>query len=366
MNIQPLHPGMEAELTDFLNSLATTSHAPSVLGYHYPAYLQMLQQVLGSGTSNCSFIARCPRNAAIRGFLPGLIHQSSGGCCYNSLPFFGPNAGVLSDAEDPDEERAVSVPLIEAAISAARNRNALTAVFYTRFDPFPNPVAASPGLWLTERHPDVIQVSKTTHFLPLNAAISASFPSTIRYDLRKAVQAGVVISSGCPAEQLEELYDIYVQNCLDHGIPLKPFDCVQRLHQASLTDRTIQFYTAKVGSDLAGGLITLWGPVTVSYYLPCSRREYRTLQPGTLAIAHAMQHAADHGRRIWNWESTSEHSNGVAHFKSKWGSSKAQYQVLVVPLQGPAAFQGISPEQLAREFPFYFVYPYSLLQGTAS
>lgn len=366
MNIQPLHHGMEAELTDFLNSLGKTSQAPSVLGYHYPAYLEMLQHVLGSDTINCSFIARCPQTDAIRGFLPGLIHQFSGRSCYNSLPFFGPNAGVLSDVQNRDEEQAVSVPLMEAAISAAQVRNALTAVFYTRFDPFPGSDAAYMCEWLAERYPDVIRVPRTTHFLPINTSTLADFPSTIRYDLRKAAQAGVVISSGCAAEQVEELYGIYVQNCLDHGIPLKPYHCVQKLYQASLTDPTIQFYTAKVGSELAGGLITLWGPATVSYYLPCSRRDFRTLQPGTLAIAHAMHHAATNGRSIWNWESTSEQSTGVAHFKSKWGSSKAQYQILIVPLQAPATFQRITADQLAREFPYYFVYPYSLLQGTTS
>lgn len=364
MNVQPLLPGMEAELTDFLNSLARTPLASAVLGYHYPDYLQMLQQVLGSGTSNCSFIARSPQNGAIRGFLPGLIHQSGGHSCYNSLPFFGPNAGVLSDAQNPAEEQAVALPLIEAAITSAHDQNAISAVFYTRFAPEPNPDATVTRTTLAQRCPELIVIPKTTHFLPLDNPPSANFPSTIRYDLRKATQGGIVISNGCPAEQLKDFYAIYVQNCLDHGIPQKPFDCLLNLHQTSLKSPTVHFYTAHAGTELVGGLITLWGPVTVSYYLPCSKREYRTLQPGTLAIAHAMQHAAAHRRRLWNWESTSEHSTGVAHFKNKWGSSRAQYEILILPLQGPAAFQGITPEQLASEFPFYFVYPYSLLQGT--
>ena len=364
MNIQPLSVGMENELSEFLNSLANKTQAPSVLGYHYPAYLNMLRQILGSGTSDCSFVAKCPRSGAIRGFLPGLIHQSGGRSCYNSLPFFGPNVGVLSNAENTEDESSISVSLVETAIAAARNQKAITAVFYTRFDPLNHANTVSPAAWLATRYTDLITIPKTTHFLPLVEAPSIPFPSTIRYDIRKAAEAGVQICNGCAVEQLPELYEIYVQNCVDHGIPRKPFDCVQRLHEISLKESTVQFYTAKKNEELAGGLVTLWGPVTVSYYLPCSKANLRSFQPGTLAIAYAMQHATKHGRRIWNWESTSENSSGVAHFKRKWGSSTSNYQILIVPMIEKNNFNELMADELARDFPYYFVYPYSLLPGT--
>jgi hypothetical protein len=363
MKIESFSPAVEAELISFLNTVGTSNRGFSVLGYHYPSYLRMLQHVLGPGTTCCSFIARCPRTSAIRGFLPGMLRTINGQACYNSLPFFGPNAGVLCLARDPDEEREISASLIHAAVAAAREKRALTAVFYTCFNPFADPASEFATRFLSESFPGCIQVPKTTHFLTLAGTDALRFPSTIRYDLKKAEQARVVVTRGCPADKLEQLYAIYVRNCLDQGIPRKPFDCLQMLHQASITESTVHFYTASIGDDLVGGLITLWGPLTVSYYLPCSRREYRAQQPGTLAIAHAMQHATEHGRSIWNWESTSEQSTGVAHFKRKWGSETATYNILVVTIEDEAKIRTMTPQTLSLAFPFYYVYPWSLLQG---
>ena len=114
---------------------------------------------------------------------------------------------------------------------------------------------------------------------------------------------------------------------------------------------------------MIGGLLIIHSPLTVSYYIPCTRTSARTLQPGALLINRASLDAQAHGIRYWNWEGSPSREDGVYRFKEKWGSVEGAYRIYVKAFRSLEIFRQLGKEHLARQFPFYFVYPFDRLQA---
>src|SRR6185437_6353217 len=160
-------------------------------------------------------------------------------------------------------------------------------------------------------------------------------------------------------ERLEILYAIYNQNCIEYGIPIKPRKCIDGLTRSDLIGKYTNVYFAVHDGKIIGGLLILWSPQTASYYLSCSLADFRSLQPGVLLIHHALQDVKKRGIRFWNWEGSPSRDSGVYRFKKKWGSVEIPYKIYVQPFKPLEAFQRIGKENLANNFPFYFVYPFN-------
>lgn len=336
-----LRPDDDAELTEFLDGLAQVSN--SVLAYHYPFYRDLLVR-LGLGTPVYLGVRRSEQ---LRGFLPAFSKQSSGGTVYCSLPFFGPNAGVLCGPEDRPEIHAV---LLQELLRLAERSSALSCAVYT---PFLSQDFALYDDWFK----DEVVVNKFTQCLELSWT---QWPKEIQYDLRKAERASVTTTTEVTAERLSAFYEIYRQNCSDYGIPPKPWECIEFLADDKFRGRFTQIYFAILDGQVIAGLLVLLSPATASYYLPCSLASHRNLQAGTVLIAQAMEDAKSRGVRYWNWESSPDRM-GVYQFKKKWGSREEEYRTYIKTFQSEETIRQIGRERLANEFPYYFVWPYDRL-----
>lgn len=352
--VELLGPEHDRELVAFLDSLAGGPAGPAALGYHYPENRDMLAAVL-EGSRPCYLATRSRATGELRAVLPGMLKRAGDGACYNSLPFFGPNAGVLAATESPEEYALLAAPLTRAAVDHAREQGALTAVFYTPFNPEGRPLP-NPAF---DALPGATRIPKFTQFLRLPGEEGPAWPNKIPWDITKAVNRGVTVSDEVTPEDLAEVYRIYARNCEERGIPLKPWAAVEALGRAG--PRRVRAYTARLNGQIIAGLLVLWGPETVSYYLPCVDVRHRSLQPVTLLIDRACRDAARAGLRYWNWESSPGRESGVYQFKKKWGSDEAPYEIVVIPLTDPARLREIGAAELAARFPFYFVYPYDRL-----
>ncbi|MBN1269871.1 MAG: GNAT family N-acetyltransferase [Kiritimatiellae bacterium] len=283
------------------------------------------------------------------GLLPAFSFTSEAGTVFSSLPFFGPNAGVLC----ADDEKAPEIHrlLLGALLENAREHDAVCCSVYTPFlfDRFELYDSAMP---------DALVVNKFTQYLDLHAT---KWDSSIQYDLRKARRKGVEVTQEILPERIRGFYDIYEQNCRDYGIPLKPRACIEYLLGEPLRGRCTDAYFAVRDDELLAGLLVIRSPVTVSYYLPCATAEARTLQPGTLLVDEAVRRAREEGARFWNWESSPGRDTGVYHFKEKWGSREETYKMYVQRLRPPGFFEKLGREGIERHFPFYFVYPFDRL-----
>jgi hypothetical protein len=353
--LELLRPEHDEELVSFLDSLADCPAGPIVLGYHYPENREMLLRVLGPDSHSCYLAARSRATGEIRAALPGMVKQTAVGACYNSLPFFGPNVGVLAAADDSEEYRLLALELTAAALDHARQCGAVTAVFYSAF----NPTGVDLRNPMFDSLPGVIRVRRTTLYLRLPQSGEPVWPSAARRNVAKALRNGVQVTDRISPADLDRIYDIYSCNCAERGIPLKPRICIHAMSSAS--SGRVRTYTASLDNRIIAALMVLWGPQTASYYLPCVDHEHSSLQPLPLLINYACSDAIQHGKRFWNWEGSPGQASGVYRFKQKWGSVELPYEVVVVPLMDVARLRALGAKQLAALFPFYFVYPYHQL-----
>ncbi|HYK87180.1 MAG TPA: GNAT family N-acetyltransferase [Acidobacteriota bacterium] len=344
MNVELLNESRDGECSAFLDRLGQSS--PSVLGYHYPFYRDMLCHI-GVGEP---FYWGAWNGSQLVGLLPGFLRRAEHGLAYCSLPYFGPNAGVVCATNGYSREvhAALLTPVLD---HLARQPDSVTASFYTpflfeRFDLYADLV------------PQAVVVPKKTLYLDLQ---NPTWEGKIRYDLNKARKHGLAVSEELSQGRIQALYEIYRQNCVDHGIPLKPQSAIEFLLTRGIESGRVGCYLAFESSTLVAGLIIIWGPRTVSYYLPCSTVRGRAVQAGTLLIDWVMKEAGRRGIRFWNWESSPSIDSGVYRFKSKWGSIESDYRVYVRAFTSVERLRSIGAAEIAHHYPFFFVYPFDRL-----
>lgn len=329
----------DGELAAFLDALAD---AHPVLAYHYPAYRDVLA---GIGVGTPSYLG-LRRNGALVAVLPAFLKRTPQGSVLSSLPFFGPNGGVICDP-------AVAGEAVPALLGAARE--------FLRAEPAPltmtvyTPLLGQDAGLYSHCLDDGIAIDRFTQLTPLDGT---PWSKGLRYDIRRAAAMGLTIGQDVDAGRLAEFYAIYRQNCADAGIPLKPFAVVEAL--ARRPDLA-QFYFAHHDGRMVAGLVTLSSPRWVSYYMPCTLAEARGMQPGSLLIDHAAAEARAAGRLWWNWEGSPGRDSGVYRFKQRWNSRESAFRIHVVPFCPPERLAALGRDGLAAAFPWFFVYPFDRL-----
>jgi hypothetical protein len=341
VKIELLNDSHDPECIAFLDQLGESN--PSILGYHYPIYRDMFCHI-GVGTP---FYWGARVGSQLVGLLPGFLRKADCGLSYCSLPFFGPNAGVIC-ASDEGSGRIHSALLAAVLDYMGSQPDALTASFYT-------PFLFDRYEFYAELMPKAIVVQKRTQYLRLQNSTSGS---KIRYDVSKAERQGVTVSTELSVERIETLYEIYGQNCLDYGIPLKPKAAIEFLLTRGIQSGRVRCYLSFHEAALVAGLVIILGPRTVSYYLPCASVRGRSLQAGTLLIDWAMNEARRRGFQFWNWESSPSRDSGVYRFKSKWGSLEGKYRIYIRSFASIEKLREIGAAGLSVHFPFFFVYPF--------
>lgn len=342
LQVMQLSSEDDAELTGFLDSLSQES--VSVLGYHYPFFRNMLEK-LGIGRP---MYLGLRRSGQLCGYLPAFLKNSPAGTVFSSLPFFGPNAGVLCAQRDQSEAHSA---LLEELLRIAKESAALSCSVYTpflskTFEPYESSFGQS------------VVVNKFTQYLELS---HVNWSTYIQKNLRRAQKASVTVTSEVTPDRLSTFYEIYRQNCADFGIPLKPRECIELLASDAVRGRHSQFYFASMKGEIVAGLLVLFSPSTVSYYVPCSRADYRVHQPGTLLIDEAVKDAQRRGLKYWNWESSPSRDSGVYQFKKKWGSLEDEYRIYIKTFQSEGDIRRLGRTGLAELFPYYFVWPFDRL-----
>lgn len=336
----------EIELISFLDELALSNH--SVLGYHYPVYLKMLEKV---GVGTLHLIVVRDANHKICAFLPGLLKTSGSGTVYSSLPFFGPNAGILCHREHQEKAKLIKC-CFDFLFDSLQRFDMVSASIYSPFDD------AFSLQEYTSIFSDAEVVDKFTSYIPL-AQLNLS--SSLLYDLRKAEKSGVVIRTGNFEGCAQQIFEIYKKNCEDYGIPLKPFEAIDTLVAQSQENGVTETYTAWVDNTMIGALIMVYSPSTASYYLPCSLHEFRSFQPTSLLIKHSMDKSIERGLKFWNWEASPSKESGVFKFKKKWGSMEGTYRIFVKSFKPKVFYTELGQTAISSEFPFFFVFPFNRL-----
>jgi Acetyltransferase (GNAT) domain len=335
----------KSSIDSFLDRVSSAT--TSVLGYHYPVYLEMLESI---GVGDFHGVMVKSENEIIA-FLPGFIKKSDHGVVYSSMPFFGPNAGLIYSSDEEDVE-ALHGAAFNFLLKSFQDFSMISMSIYS---PFQNDNIQE--LYRDFISPTVV-VDKFTSFVNLE---NLNLSTSLQYDIRKAIKSGVVVNTEVTRQNIQAVYDIYSKNCQDYGIPPKPYECIEILMNGSSDSGVTETYMAYHEGVLIGALIMIYSKSTASYYLPCSIHEYRSFQPTTLLIKHAMDRCIERGIKVWNWESSPTKESGVFKFKMKWGSEDGSYRVYVRAFKDADFFRSLGMDEISRNFPYYFVYPFNLL-----
>jgi len=341
MHVVELKADDEGEIADFLCDLGKRD--PSVLGYHFPFYSQMLSRI-GVGTP----LTLGVRNSSgLTGLLPGIIRHRDAGTVYGSLPFFGPNGGCL--CVDESVRKRLLSGLIEIL---SQERRMLSASIVT-------PLFA-PDLEIYEK--ELVPQFRACKTNLITYISNRRWSKALRYDIRRAAKLGVIVTRKVTEARINQLFEIYQDNCRQGDIPIKPLQAIKDLVRLGLPDGRVQLYFAERAGSMIAGLIVIWGPRTASYYLPCMLREARYLQPSSLLIDAAFNDAEKAGLEVWNWESSPPSNPGVEAFKRRWNSNPRTYYIFVRTFQHDTVFQNLGRQGIELNFPFFYVYPFEHLR----
>ena len=211
------------------------------------------------------------------------------------------------------------------------------------------------------------EIDRVAQCLALSADAAASpWPGKVRYDIRRAASLGVVGRPIAGEAELDRVWEIYHQNCQDAGIPVKPRHHLQQLFRTA--GRHGVFLLAEHGGKIVAGLICFQGGGVLSYYLPCTRDESRSLQPGLLLLDRAVVQARSAGCRLVNFEGSAGVGNSVYQFKARCGATPVPYRVFV-KLLGPGAldhYRSLTATAIAEQAPQAFVVPFDSLNAGAA
>jgi hypothetical protein len=334
------------DVIEFLNKISINN--PSVLGYHYPFYRNTLQSI---NIGEPYYIGVCDESNILTAIFPGFMKHTEMGTVYSSLPFFGPNSGLLFNKMDVNP-REIYQLVFEELFHEFEKHNMISASFYTNF--FDNSDYKYYDSFLN----DSLVIDKFTNVTPLQTYESSS---TIAYDIRKATKLGVQVRLIENVNDIKAIYDIYKQNCLDYNIPIKPYNCIENLIKKQ-NEQNVETYIATFNEEIISALVMVFSPMTSSYYLPCTLPEYRTYQPMSFLIDYAITESLKKGRKYWNWESSPSKESGVYKFKKKWGAIDGEYRIYIKSFKDIEFYKTLGQEKIAAFFPYYFVYPFNKLK----
>ena len=347
-----LNNDSDAELVDFLDGIGESREF--VLGYHYPFYRDALVEYK---IAEAFYVG--VRNTANKliAVLPGFIKKGEGNIVYSSMPFFGPNGGIICNEEIEKEGDLYDVVLSFLEKHLLDN-NIIASSFYSGFN------HEKSRAEYKKRISDAFEIKKFTSFIELqNFELASSFvDSSAARNYKKAVKSGVTVRTTVQTSDIPVIYEIYRQNCVDYGIPLKPYEVVNFLLSDQRASGHVDTYIAEFEGKIIGALITISSPLTVSYYIPCNLHAYRNLQPNALLIVSAITSSKNKGKLYWNWESSPSRDSGVYQFKKKWGSQDSEYSIFVKRYKSDDFFLHLGEEEIRRQYPYFFVYPFHMLQ----
>ncbi|MGB0165231.1 MAG: peptidoglycan bridge formation glycyltransferase FemA/FemB family protein [Luteibaculum sp.] len=329
-----------------INSFLDSFQSPAVLAYHYSFYQEILEKI---GIGDVANLVVRDKTEKIIGFLPAFSKNGEFGKFLCAMPFFGPNCGVIAD---PEHQSQVLKLVLDFIDQLGKNQEIFGATIYEGFLPVESEKQKKLLLsWSTNTQP------KFGTYIDLR---NYKMPSSVSYDVRKAEKNEILISSEINDSICSDFYKIYLDNCQKFGIPIKPKTVVDKLLEMARKSERVKYYGAFKSGHLISGLIVLYGPQTVSYYLPCSDLKYRNLQANSLLIAHAMEEAQQNGMKIWNWEASPDKDSGVYKFKSKWNSLEYDYSVFNKIYSEQVVAQ-LTQNKLENSYQYFFVYPFNLI-----
>lgn len=161
----------------------------------------------------------------------------------------------------------------------------------------------------------------------------------VRRAINKASRSGVVVRRAQSERDVRAWYEIYLQTMRKRVVMPQPYRCFElqwrRLYpQGHLRLLLAEHCEAGRRRLLGGNIILLDGP-TVSCATVAWRQEDQALRPNDVLHWQAMQDACAEGFRWYDLGDADLDDEGLARYKSKWGSAEQMVYDYAYPVSHP-------------------------------
>ncbi|MFH1021904.1 MAG: GNAT family N-acetyltransferase [Planctomycetota bacterium] len=348
ISIEILSPDRFEEYGRFLLS------APRHLIYASLPYMSFLSRVV---PGQARYYLATQGNAIV-GAMPAfeMVHPRLG-YVSNSLPWYGSHGGILAFQEP------VVAALADAFLRHIRSQNLLSAtIIGSLFDDENNAA-------LLKRHLDVFTTdSRIGQLTSLPEAgedigdrlLQDVFTQKTRNLVRKSFAQGFEMSRADDDASWNFLFQTHRENLTTIGGRYKPQEHFLAIRETFPPDMRTLWIASHQGRPVAALLLLLYNR-TVEYFTPAVSHEYRSRQPLSFLIHHAMIDAVKNGFQRWNWGGTWLNQKSLYHFKKGLGARDYPYRYYIIT--NPAGLSRMKENKnlLLDAFPNYYLFPLNQL-----
>lgn len=343
MKIEILKENEYKQLDDFLYSI---DHS---LIYYSSDYKKFLDQFLKEKT--IYFILK--ENNRIIALLPAVLKENKNyGNVLNSLPFYGSNGAVISLL--PSEE--LKKILVKRFTEFALEMNCISSTIIT--SPFEKNIE-----WYEKNIDYTFKDQRIGQITPLpdsKEKLMDILHSKTRNTVRKAQKEIRSVDSKEGLKYIDFIAETHKENMIAVNGLYKPYSFFQEIVKAMEYEKNLKIYIAFIENNIpVSGLMNLYFNKTIEYFCPVTVSSYRELQSLSGLIYQAMSDGIDAGYKWWNWGGTWLSQGGVYQFKSRWGTQDNNYYYFTKVYDDKV--MNYSREILLKEYPYFFVIPFSAL-----
>ena len=296
----------------------------------------------------------------IRGVLPFFtLKHPAYGKIINSLPWYGSYGGcTLADETNSDVRNALLARYREIISEADVLGSTLIASPFEsqsedQYSAILNPTTIDKRIGQISVLPSGEEI--------IDEKLMSTFRKKTRNIVRKSLGQNfrLVISDDDWAWQF--LYDTHVENLQSIGGGAKPWEHFAAIRQNIPFDwRNI--FVALLDDEPVAALLMLYFNQTTEYITPVIKHEYRSSQPLSFLIWHAMFHASNHGIKWWNWGGPWYSQKSLRHFKNGWGAADFPYTYFINLKPESLPFFKSDLSEIKSAFPYYYLLPFSMVK----
>jgi CelD/BcsL family acetyltransferase involved in cellulose biosynthesis len=305
----------------------------------------------------------CQRNGEALGGLPLYLYHGRLGNLLTSVPQAGPLGGVFVRPELAAADiAAVYAALIRTAVEIVERCHAIALNIITH--PFEDDLA------LYQRHLEPHYIFENfTQYIPVESAIVAGTiqmrdsktRNHLQRNLRRAVEAGLTVTTEATDEEFCEWYKIHCQRHTEIGA--QPLDrrLLANIRTVLAPRGKGRFILVKRGNTIASGALFISHVRVADVFMISMNTEFESHAPNWLNITAALHWAAEDGISILNWQSSPNRTGGVYGFKRQWGSLERPYYFVTRLFRPAAEIREWGRDTLMQEFPGHYVVPFGIL-----
>lgn len=346
---------------DFANFGRFMHKAPEAMVYHTREYVDLVADHLGAE----SFYLGLKENDRLIGAIPLVLKRNTNlGSIINSNPYYGSYGGLIVDPDLPPMKKA----------EAKRKLMEFFNEFAMEHDCILSTIIASPfdrdqmfyfdNLKFNYRDWRVAQVT----LIPSPSKKSLEdrlfyerFSSSCRRAIRKAEKAGINIGETSEkGHALDEFYEIYRENMESMGASVKDKRFFEKALE-TFPERGCTLRYAELDEKIVGGVFHFYYKDIIEDFQPAIGHDYRTTGANNLLVYHGMEQGTRDGYLYWNFGGTWKTLEDLYHFKRSFGAIDFVYYYFITAHADDTHIKELESADLEREYPGFYVMPYSEL-----